>query len=87
MTSEREEDVQKVHVRRTNVYEDSMRQVSKESFNVSKYLKVKFIGESAVDDGGPRREYFQLLLKSIVTTPNCFKGIPTMSFQSTTLRL
>ena len=76
MTSENEEDMQKLHVRRTNIYDDSMRQFAKESFDVSKYLKVKFIGESAVDDGGPRREYFQLLLRSIVTNPELFQGYP-----------
>ena len=37
-------------MRQTNIFEDTMRQFSKD---VSKYLKVKFIGESAVDDDGP----------------------------------
>ena len=76
MTSENEEDVQKLHVRRSNIYEDSVRQFTKDSFNVSKFLKVRFIGESAIDDGGPRREYFQLLVSSIASKSGLFQGWP-----------
>lgn len=76
MTSEDDEDVQRIHVRRSHIYDDSVRQFVKDSFNVSKFLKVKFIGESAVDDGGPRREYFQLLTKSIATNSALFQGWP-----------
>ncbi len=37
---------------------------------------MKFIGESAVDDGGPRREYFKLLLHCIATKSGLFQGWP-----------
>ena len=30
-------------------------------FNEQKHLRVRFIGEPAVDEGGPRREFFMLL--------------------------
>ena len=53
-----------------------MRAFSKPTFNVSKTLKVIFMGESAVDDGGPRREFFQLLLKDAFTSSGLFIGWP-----------
>lgn len=56
-----DEDVQRIHVRRKYLLADSLRAFSKPTFNLSKMLKITFMGESAVDDGGPRREYFQLL--------------------------
>ena len=47
-------------------YEDAFRAFSKPSFNVSKMFKVSFIGEPAtVDDGGPQREFFSLLIHGI----------------------
>ena len=39
-------------------------------------LKVSFVGEAAIDDGGPRREYFQLLLRDIASKSGLFKGYP-----------
>lgn len=39
-------------------------------------LKVRFVGESAVDDGGPRREFFQLLLNAIANKSGMFSGFP-----------
>lgn len=39
-------------------------------------LKVMFIGESAVDDGGPQREYFQLLQHDIACKSGLFGGWP-----------
>ena len=38
-----------------------MLQFSKDLFDVSRTLQVMFVGESATDYGGPRREYFLLL--------------------------
>ena len=54
-----EEDYQRLYVRRSRVYSDAMRSFGKPSFDVEKMLKVSFIGEEAVDDGGPRREFFR----------------------------
>ncbi len=34
-------------------------------FDAMKYLKVTFVGEPAVDDGGPLREFFHLLVKNL----------------------
>ena len=70
------DDVQRIHVRRSHIFTDSLRQFSKSSFDVSKILRVTFVGESAVDDGGPRREFFQLLQHDIACKSGLFAGWP-----------
>ena len=57
---------------------------SRPNFNVSKLLKVVFVGEPSVDEGGPRREFFQLLMKEAFTSSGLFAGWPQMLFPSTT---
>ena len=71
-----EEDMQHIHIRRNRLFADSLRAFSRPTFNVSKMLKVTFIGESAVDDGGPRREFFQLLLQEAFSSSGLFVGWP-----------
>ena len=76
MMSIDDEDLQRVHVRRAFLFEDAMRQFSKVSFNPSKFLRVVFIGEQAVDEGGPRRELFRLLMTECFTRSGLFTGFP-----------
>ena len=76
MKSEDDEDVQRINIRRSQVLSDSLRQFRKTSFNVEKLLKVCFIGEEAVDAGGPRREFFHLLVQEIFTKSGLFGGFP-----------
>ena len=71
-----EEDKQRIHIRRNRLFADSLQAFSRPTFNVSKMLKVVFIGESAVDDGGPRREFFQLLLQEAFSKSGLFVGWP-----------
>ena len=71
-----EEDWQRVHVRRSNLVCDTIRAFSKPNFDASKILKVTFIGEPSVDEGGPRREFFQLALKEVFTSSGLFVGWP-----------
>ncbi len=52
-------------VRRSNLRLDTMRAFSRPTFNVSNLLKVIFVGEPSVDDGGPCREFFLLIMKEI----------------------
>ena len=52
-------------IRRSHVFDDALCQFSKEFFFVDKMLKVEFFNDPAVDDGGPRREFFYLLLHGI----------------------
>ena len=75
ITSEDNEDVQGVHIRRSHVFSDALRQFSKRSFDVCKMLKVQFIGEEAIDEGGPRREFFNLLTRKIFKS-SLFAGFP-----------
>lgn len=72
-----EEDCQRIHVRRTHLFTDAVRAFSKPCFNVSKMLKVVFIGEASVDEGGPRREFFRLLMKEAFSASGLFVGWPS----------
>ena len=78
IVSRDEEDYQRISIRRPHLFKDALRAFSKPSFNVGKILKVKFIGEAAtVDDGGPRREFFSLLIKEIFLRSGLFFGWPS----------
>ncbi len=77
ITSIDDEDVQRIIVRRSHVFEDAFRHFSKDSFDVTKILKVKFVGESAIDDGGPRREFFKLIIPAIANKSGMFGGYPS----------
>ena len=75
ITSADNEDVQHVRVRRSHVFSDALRQFSREPFDCSKLLRIRFIGEAAVDDGGPRREFFHFLLQEMFKS-SYFGGFP-----------
>ena len=42
--------------------------------DVSKHMRVTFVGEPAVDSGGPMREYLHLLMSSIAHNNSLFCG-------------
>lgn len=71
-----DENYQRIHIRRSQLFVDAMRAFSKPTFNASKMLKVVFIGEPSVDDGGPRREFLQLLMRDAFATSGLFAGWP-----------
>lgn len=48
----------RINVRRKEIFNDYMAVSQKPWFNNRRLLKVTFVGEPAVDDGGPRREFF-----------------------------
>ena len=75
MRSEDNEDIQSICVRRSAVFTDALRSFSKQSFCADKILKVEFFNDSAVDDGGPRREFFHLLMHEIFKS-SLFAGFP-----------
>ena len=64
----------KVHVRRNHIWGDTLRAVTKASFDPINPLRVTFIGEPAVDEGGPRREFFSLVLAKIACDKSIFHG-------------
>ena len=75
ITSQDNEDVLRIHVRRASVFSDALRQFSKPTLDVSKMLQVRFVGEEAVDEGGPRRKFFNLLMHDIFKS-ELFAGFP-----------
>ena len=52
-------------VRRENLIEDTLSQLLSGEFNIKKPLKVHFSGEEGVDEGGVRKEFFQLIVKEL----------------------
>jgi hypothetical protein len=54
-----------IQVRRNKLLEDSLRMLSTQSKNYRKQLKIKFIGEEGVDQGGVKKEFFYLLMKEL----------------------
>ena len=71
-----EEVCQRINVRRSDVFRDGVHAFERSSFDVSKCLKVRFIGEPAVDLGGPRREFFRLFLSEMGQISGLFQGWP-----------
>ncbi len=65
-----DEDMQRIHVRRSNLFSDALRQFS------TKMLSVRFLGEPGSDEGGPRREFLHLLLNEIFSG-SLFSGFPS----------
>ena len=59
------EEVSLICVRRNHLWADSVVQFLKKSFDPRKSIRIIFHGEEAVDGGGPRKEYFRLLCRSI----------------------
>ena len=51
-----EEDFQKIHVKQKTLYADALRAFLHSSFNLSRMLKITFIVEAVINDGGP--QYF-----------------------------
>lgn len=63
-------------MRRSDIFNDGINAFQRSSFNASKCLKVRFIGEPAVDQGGPRREFFRLFQSEMGQTSGMFHGWP-----------
>ncbi|XP_006813139.2 uncharacterized protein LOC102800801, partial [Saccoglossus kowalevskii] len=58
---------QRVNILRSTFWKTAVRAINRPDFLPNKLIKVSFIGESAVDDGGPRREFCSLLINSVKT--------------------
>ena len=54
-------------------YSDSLK-AFKKKFPFNATIRVVFLGEPAIDIGGPLREYFALLMKEIVGNNSLFNG-------------
>ena len=54
-----------INIRRKNLIEDTLNEVSKPGIKLQNPIKVKFIGEQGVDEGGVRKEFFLLFIRQI----------------------
>lgn len=68
------EDRQRINVRRRHIWEDIKKALSKPTFQASVGLSVTFIGESAVDVGGPQREVLRLGIAAMRQDTRLFEG-------------
>ena len=66
-------EAQRIVVHRNHVFEEALHRY-KAGLNFDKYIKVTFVGEPAADEGGPLREFFNLLMSSISRNSNLFCG-------------
>ena len=69
------DETQCVSIRRGQIFEDALAVFSKASTDVKKRLLVCFVGERGCDAGGPRREFFRLVLSEIFSS-SLFLGWP-----------
>ena len=69
-----DDDVFHITIRRGHVFEDALRTFRTDGEWEQKPLKVTFFDEPAVDYGGPRREFFTILLKSIASNGSILDG-------------
>ena len=68
------DDVYRITIRRSHVFEDSLRVFRESDHWEEKSIKIVFSGEPAIDYGGPTREYFRILLKSIANNASILDG-------------
>ena len=59
-----------VDIHRNNILEDSINKLISTSLSYKNPLKVKFLGEDGDDAGGVKKEYFQLIIKSLFNEHN-----------------
>lgn len=64
-----------IQVRRKYIWKDSLRAFKQPGFTARKWLQIEFVGESAIDDGGPRREYFRLGMQELQQNNALFQGV------------
>ena len=72
-TPESLDEAQRVVVSRRHVWSDTVRKL-KNGFDVNKHIKVSFVRNVAVDEGGPRCEFLTLLMRDIAGNNSLFKG-------------
>ncbi|MBN3294428.1 G2E3 ligase, partial [Polypterus senegalus] len=78
-TAINEHEVTRFNIMRRNVWDGTVRAMSRPNFTPKKRIDVKFtddigISEGAVDLGGPKREYFRLCLKYLKDYSGMFEG-------------
>ena len=61
-------------IRRAHIFDDAVMALS--TIDEKQQVRIRFLGESAVDDGGPRREFFMLLMGAIANNGSILDGPP-----------
>jgi len=87
MDDDERPNIQCLNVWRTDLVSDAIAQFERPSFDVSKPIRVRFIGEPAVDTGGPRREFFRLFLQDLKSKSSLFQHTSKGSYPFTMARL
>ena len=64
---------QRIVVRRKHLWDDALHRFQS-GINFHKYIRITFVGEPAVDDGGPLREFLHLVMGAIATSNYLFHG-------------
>lgn len=54
-------------VRRDEIIPDTLNFIKRENLNFKKEIRVKFENEKGIDEGGVRKEYFQILTSELFT--------------------
>jgi hypothetical protein len=54
-----------LEIRRNNLLEETLNFISNPEHNFKKQLKVRFIGEQGIDEGGVKKEFFMLLVRHL----------------------
>lgn len=65
----------RITVRRGHILDDTLASI-RSGFDEKKHIRVTFLGEAAVDEGGPRREFFMLLMGAIANNSSLLDGPP-----------
>ena len=55
----------KLKIRRNNIIEDTLNEITNYSDRLQLPLKVEFVGEEAEDEGGVRKEFFMLVIRKL----------------------
>lgn len=63
-----------IAVRRRHLWRDSKLVLSRPNNTYSMGMRVTFVSEAAVDEGGPKREYFRLVLRELSNNNALFDG-------------
>lgn len=72
--SDDEEAYSRMYVIHKNLWENALAGFKRPSFDVSKQIKVIFIGEPCEDAGGPMREFFTLLMQEVALKSGLLEG-------------
>ena len=70
-----------LQINRNSILENSVNQITNTTMSLKNPLKIAFVGEPGDDAGGVKKEFFQLLIKSIFTeNSDMFTPINNNSF-------